>query len=63
LFAAGDCPGQRLARIREDLRIVADAAQRDVKLLTIDQLAPARGVDVNENAIDRGTWLAWEVTA
>jgi len=34
---------------------VAGAAERDVKLLAIDQFAAARGVDVDENAIDRGT--------
>ena len=52
---ARNCPGQRFARIREDPRIVAGAAERDVELLTIDQLSAARRVDVDQNAIDRGT--------
>ena len=52
---ARDCARQCFTRIGEDLRIVAGAAERDVKLLAIDQFAAARGVDVDENAIDRGT--------
>jgi len=52
---ARNWPGQRFARIREDPRIVAGAAERDVELLTIDQLAAARGVDVDQNVIDRRT--------
>ena len=50
-----DCARQRFARIGEVQRIVAGAAERDIELLTIDKLAAARGVDVDENAIDLGT--------
>jgi hypothetical protein len=50
---ARDCPGQRLARIREDLGIVPGAAQRDVELLAIDQFAASPDVDGDEN--DPGT--------
>jgi len=52
---ARDRTGQRLARIGEDQCIVAGAAERHVEPLTIDQLAASRGVDVDENVIDRGT--------
>ena len=51
---ARDRMRQRFARIGKDPRIVAGAAERDVELFAIDELAAARGVDVDENAIHRG---------
>ena len=48
-----DCARQRFTRIGEDLRIIAGAAQRHVKLLAIDQLEATRSVDLDQNPIDR----------
>ncbi len=45
---------QRRAVVRVDSSVVARAAQRDVELLTIHELGAASGIDVDDDAIDRG---------
>ena len=45
---------QRREVVRVDSSVVARAAQRHVKLLAIHELSTASGVDVDDDAIDRG---------
>ena len=61
---ARDCARQRFARICEDKRIVAGAADRDVKLLTFATLLLSKGAPITYVASQLGhaspnTTLRW----